>query len=455
MPVTTNTSAAGSVAESLRLLRVDESTRRVLREHRSLLEDALQASLDEFYSHLAQFSALNGMFDSDAARRHAREKQAQHWRLMMDAKFDDAYLQSVRRIGRTHSQLGLSPDLYVGGYAAIIDGMMDTIWSHLAGGFIDKSKRHQRRKLMAAINRVALFDIGMVISTYLEEVNRGRETALKGLADTFEADIGSAVKTIQTAARDLGQASTGLLETADRSHESTQSMAGSMEQTTGNVSAVAAAAEQLANSVAEISSQVQSATTLASNAVEQARSADQVVGSLVESARKIGDVVTLIRQIAEQTNLLALNATIEAARAGEAGKGFAVVAAEVKNLANQTSTATEDIGTQIAEMQSVTDAVAGSITQVIDAIGQMNAVSTSIAGAVEEQSAATSEISRNTAHASDGAVFVQDGMQQLQSTVSETSASSRQLSNTADTLRVMADDLAQGVEVFLDKVKAA
>ena len=448
-------STAATIAESLRFLRIDEETRRVLRTHKARIINALPAIMDDFYAHMAKFDALDGMFTTEQIRQHARDKQLQHWALLADAKFDEAYLDSVRRTGRTHCRLGLTPDHYIGGYAAIVEGLMDAVWEEMSGRFANKAKRQEAQRLVRAINRVAMFDVGIVISTYLEEVQKERETALDRLASDFEADVGSAVSTIQSASRDLGDASGAFLASADRSSTATTEMAGSMDQTAGNVSAVAAAAEELANSVAEISSQVQSATNLASNAVEQARQADDVVGTLVQSARKIGDVVTLIRQIAEQTNLLALNATIEAARAGEAGKGFAVVAAEVKNLANQTSTATEDIGGQIAEMQSVTDAVAQSIGQVIDAIGQMNTVSTSIAGAVEEQSAATSEISRNTAHASDGAARVSEGMQQLQQSAAETSASSGELSKTAETLGTMADNLARGVELFLDKVKAA
>ena len=450
----TGTTAA-TIADSLRFLRIDEETRQTLRRHKARIVKALPAIMDDFYGHLAKFEALNGMFGSDQVRRHARDKQLQHWALLADARFDEAYLDSVRRTGRTHCRLGLTPDHYVGGYSAIAEGLMDAVWADFSGGFMSKAKRQEAQNLVRAINRVAMFDVGVVISTYLEEVQKERKTALGRLAADFEADIGSAVSTIQSASRDVGDASGTFLATAERSGAATSDMAGSMDQTAGNVSAVAAAAEELASSVAEISSQVQSATNLASNAVEQARQADEVVGTLLESARKIGDVVTLIRQIAEQTNLLALNATIEAARAGEAGKGFAVVAAEVKNLANQTSTATEDIGGQISEMQNVADAVAQSIGQVIAAIGQMNTVSTSIAGAVEEQSAATSEISRNTAHASDGAARVSGGMQQLQEAAAETSTSSGELTKTAETLRGMADNLARGVDLFLEKVKTA
>jgi methyl-accepting chemotaxis protein len=165
---------------------------------------------------------------------------------------------------------------------------------------------------------------------------------------------------------------------------------------------VAAAAEQLSASIAEISRQVAQSAKISGKAVDDAQRTDTIVRALAEGAQKIGDVVGLITSIAGQTNLLALNATIEAARAGDAGKGFAVVASEVKNLASQTAKATEEIGTQISQIQAATkDAVdaIGSITRTIEGI---SAIATTIASAVEEQGSATSEIARSvhqTAHA--------------------------------------------------------
>lgn len=157
----------------------------------------------------------------------------------------------------------------------------------------------------------------------------------------------------------------------------------------------ASASEELSSSVNEISRQVTEASRIARMAVEEAEKSDKLVAGLVTMAQKIGDVVALINQIAGQTNLLALNATIESARAGEAGRGFAVVASEVKALANQTGKATEDISAQINEMQTATGNTATALKAISQVIVQISEISTVIASAVEEQAAATKEVTAN------------------------------------------------------------
>ena len=228
-----------------------------------------------------------------------------------------------------------------------------------------------------------------------------RAGELSEIADNLEVRVKSVVETIGSASDRLS----GSADTMSANVQKTEAESGSAKMQTGevlaSVQAVSAATHELASSVTEISRQVNSAASIARDAVDQAEHTNAIMQRLSASAGKIGEVVNLINDIASQTNLLALNATIEAARAGEAGKGFAVVANEVKHLANQTAKATEEIGKQIADMQSETTVAVEAIGHITQTIGQIDELSTGIASAVEEQGAATGEIARSVQVASD------------------------------------------------------
>jgi len=208
---------------------------------------------------------------------------------------------------------------------------------------------------------------------------------------------------------DLGAITSAVSQTTEQA----ASAASASTQTSSNVQAVAAGSEELAHSVAEISRQVVHALEISNAAVTQADRTNDTITTLVSATQKIGEVVDLINQIAAQTNLLALNATIEAARAGEAGRGFAVVASEVKNLATQTSKATEEIGAQIAEVQNNTRDAVSAIADISQTIGRINQISTSIASAVEEQEAVTRDMSANMQTAAVGVETITRGMKDI------------------------------------------
>jgi len=188
---------------------------------------------------------------------------------------------------------------------------------------------------------------------------------------------------------------------AERVGENAAAVAAAAEQSQGNIEAVAAAAEQLSASIREISGQVTHASQVSARAAEEGGRATAAIRGLSDQAARIGDVARLIEDIAQRTNLLALNATIEAARAGEAGKGFAVVASEVKALAQQTARATEEIGQQIGAIQQQTQGTVGVIEGVGRTIADIAEVTMAVAAAVEQQAAATREISRNVTTTTD------------------------------------------------------
>jgi methyl-accepting chemotaxis protein len=217
---------------------------------------------------------------------------------------------------------------------------------------------------------------------------------------------------------------------------------------------VAAAAEELTAAIGEISAQVQKSSLVANQASSQAQSINESMRLLVEKSNRVGEVIQFITNIASQINLLALNATIESARAGEAGKGFAVVASEVKNLANQTAKATEEIVHQVQSMQDATHEAEHSVSQIINIISSISANTAGVAAAVEEQSAATNEISRNIAHTASGTNEISRSIGAVERGADETGASSTQVLNFAKALSEQSTTLSDKVDEFLRGVRA-
>jgi methyl-accepting chemotaxis protein len=282
-----------------------------------------------------------------------------------------------------------------------------------------------------------------------------KRQSMMQLAGEFEASVGAMVGNVASAAAEMEQTASSMSEAADHTAGQASSVAAASEQASINVQSVAGAAEELSSSVQEISRQVASSSAIATRAVHESERTNALVTGLAEAAQKIGAVTRMISEIASQTNLLALNATIEAARAGEAGKGFAVVASEVKNLANQTARATDDISTQIASMQSATSDTVGAIQAIGSTIGELNDIAAAIAAAVEEQGAVTQEIARSVQEAATGTRDVSVHVAGITEAASGTGNSASLVLSGSAGLARQAEMLRQHVERFLGVVKAA
>jgi methyl-accepting chemotaxis protein len=282
-----------------------------------------------------------------------------------------------------------------------------------------------------------------------------RKADMRRMADSFEGAVGEIIKTVSSASTELEASASTLTTTAVRSQELAVVVAAASEEASTNVQSVASATEELTSSVSEISRQVQESARMANEAVDQARRTNDRVGALSKAASRIGDVVELINTIAGQTNLLALNATIEAARAGEAGRGFAVVASEVKALAEQTAKATGEIGQQVSGIQAATQDSVGAIQEISGTIEKLYEISSAIAAAVDEQGAATQEISRNVQQAAMGTMQVSSNISSVERGASETGAASSQVLSAAKSLSDDSSRLKLEVGKFLGSVRAA
>jgi methyl-accepting chemotaxis protein len=271
----------------------------------------------------------------------------------------------------------------------------------------------------------------------------------------FEAKAAGLVQLLTAGSGQMEATARAMTETAGRTRDQTQELAGSADAASAGAQSVASAAEELSASIGEISRQVDQSSKITGQAVAAAQRTDAIVRALAEGAQKIGDVVGLITSIAGQTNLLALNATIEAARAGEAGKGFAVVASEVKNLANQTGKATEEIAAQIGQIQNATKEAVAAIHDITQTIERVSTISTSIAAAMEEQGSATAEIARNVQQTAASTDAVRNNIAGVSQAATETGTAADQVLGAAGQLSRQADDLSREVTGFVAGVRAA
>ena len=282
-----------------------------------------------------------------------------------------------------------------------------------------------------------------------------RVVKLDGITQQFEREAGMLVGQISAASTELEATSRSLATNASQTDDQASGAGRAAGEASAGVQSVASAAEELSASIGEISRQVAQSAKVSQAAVDDARRTDTIVRALAEGANKIGEVVELITTIAGQTNLLALNATIEAARAGDAGKGFAVVASEVKELANQTARATEEIARRIGDIQGSTSEAVSAINGIAATISEVSEIATTIAAAVEEQGAATAEIARNVQRTAEATLIVSENIAGVTQSAGETGVASSQVLEAAGSLSRQAEELSKQVKTFLAESRAA
>ena len=307
------------------------------------------------------------------------------------------------------------------------------------------------KQVVEVAHRVATGDLTRRIRSQGEDevglASRALNQAFDHMADTIKT-ISENSGSLKGASEEMTAVSQQMAASAEETSAQATVVSASAEQVSRNVETVATGVEEMTASIREIADSAHDAAKVATEAVNVAETTTSTITKLDESSAKISDVTRVITSISEQTNLLALNATIEAARAGEAGKGFAVVANEVKELARETASATEEIGKRVEAIQGDTESAVAAIGQIGTIVKQIYEIQNTIASAVEEQTATTNEIGRSVTEVAMGSSDIASTISGVATATQDTASGASSTQRAARELAVMATDLQQLVERF-------
>ena len=407
-----------SAWQQYRTVRDQEMIPASRRQDRVAIENIRDGSLTSAAS--GAMSALHNVSDAEdaAARAEAAHARAEY--------------ESARRITIIVLVVGLT--------LATLFGLM------VARGIVRRV-----RAVSEVVNAIADGDLtrsaGVTSRDEIGAMAGQLDRATAALRETITR-IGAGSETLAGSAQEMSTISGAIATNAEQTSARADQVSAAAEEVSANVDTVAAASEEMTASIREIATSAADAAGIARGAVDVAQSANNTVAKLGASSAEVGNIVKVITSIAEQTNLLALNATIEAARAGEAGKGFAVVASEVKDLAQETAKATEEISDRIQAIQTDTSAAVEAIGRIAEVIERINAYSDTIASAVEEQTATTSEIGRNVAEAASGSNNIAENITGVAEAAQNTNTGVAQSRRTAEELSRLAGELQTLIHRF-------
>ena len=445
-----SSSLNNSMADRLALFQISAPEQEMLRSLSDFAVDKIPRLLQEANPILSTVPEYCAALDDPIIQ----PLRLAHWVRLLSGRLDESFITSANALAVAYFDKGIPGYAVTTSHFTILTAIRSELAKDKGGAsWRGRGRQDDLETMMTVISKAIWCDLELLMESFIVARKETRRAELHNLAQVFEGKVGNLIRTLTSASQDLETTARAMTTLAKRADNRSREVANSADQTSGNVQMVASATEELSASILEIGGQVARSTRIASQAVTDARRTNDTVETLSSTAERIGEVVKLIEEIAAQTNLLALNATIEAARAGEAGKGFAVVASEVKNLASQTAKATDEITSQIHEIQGATrDAVEaiGAIGRTIDEISQ---IATSIAAAVEQQSAATREIARNGQQAADGMQEVSATISDVSQAASDTGEAAGGVLSSATQLAGLSKNLRGEVDDFLREIR--
>jgi methyl-accepting chemotaxis protein len=480
--------------QRLEFLGLDAEARRVLTTLKPLVAAEVGAALEHFYGKVRATPQTRAFFKDEAQIGSAQRAQQAHWTIIAEGRFDETYVHAVRRIGQTHARLGLEPRWYIGGYGIILEGLVQAlIGARWPKGLLgSRGGGEAVAEEVGVLIKTALLDMDFAISIYLEslEEERARLQAAREAAERSQAAVMGALGQAlsRLSARDLNSRITievgpefqalkddfnnavSALEAAIKAvSESTESVAGGVdqigaaaddlsrrtEQQAANLEQTAAALEQITATVQKSAEGARQASQVVATAKAQAQRSAEVMeqaqgamGAIESSAQQISQIIGVIDEIAFQTNLLALNAGVEAARAGDAGKGFAVVASEVRALAQRSADAAKEIKTLISTSAEQVERGVALVGQTGEALG-------GIVGQVADIDGLVTEIAASAQEQATGLHQVNTAVNQMDQLTQQNAAMVEQTTAATHTLRAQASDLGELVGGFAVSADAA
>jgi len=422
-------------ARRLESMKLDEQTRSVLRELLPIVTPHLDSIIEVSYKQILRYPEVAKAYQAHSLQE-VIAAQRKHWiEDLFSATFTEQQLQASVDLFLARQKSGVDLRWYFVFYTTLLRSFISKV------GPVYRKKPERLFEALDALVTVLMFDLEVASAAFMQGGEDAAASFIRQSADELQSKVGRLAGSVSSSAADLRAAAQSMASVADQTAGQVDSAATASQVAEDNIQSAAAATEELTASIHEISRQVVQSTEIAGAAVGEAQRTDTMIQGLASAVGKIGAIVKLINDIASQTNLLALNATIEAARAGDAGKGFAVVAGEVKNLANQTAKATEEISAQIGAVQAATKEAVGAIQGIGATIGKISEIATVIASAVEEQGAATQEIARSVQQAAASGATVHTN-------ISAVGASAGEAEQTARGLLTGASSLVSGVEAL-------